>query len=246
MLAQDKIFNSTSDKIIKYPCRNCDNLTKVKINCNFKQQQRTLNLNKHFILCKRCKRVLKLVSHSSCKKDFLLKNSDIQHLEYLYFCNKNNHKKLFLMEDIQKIISDKYGTIEALNRALEQKHAKKQIRNKNKRKLEQKRKEELLCILTENKIELSEKLYGDYYSYIYYGTPDLDTILTNEINKMEADLKKRIKLADELSKKGIPFDEQLYEKYIHNDVDLFEIVKIRQKLDNNNSNNNNNIILSFD
>ena len=78
-----------------------------------------------------------------------------------------------------------------------------------------------------NKIEF--KNYGDVYSYINYGKPDIETIIKNELTKLADKNKRRLELSNELNKLNIPFDETFkacYE-YINNigTKDFIDIIR---------------------
>jgi len=78
------------------------------------------------------------------------------------------------------------------------------------------REQEIKEVFKLNKLEF--KNYGEVYSYINYGKPDIETIIKNELTKLADKNKRRLELSNELNKLNIPFDETFkacYE-YINN------------------------------
>jgi len=89
------------------------------------------------------------------------------------------------------------------------------------------REQEIKEVFKLNKLEF--KNYGEVYSYINYGKPDIETIIKNELTKLADKNKRRLELSNELNKLNIPFDETFkacYE-YINNigTKDFIDIIR---------------------
>ncbi len=69
----------------------------------------------------------------------------------------------------------------------------------------EKRENEIKEIFKLNKLEF--KNYGDVYSYINYGKPDIETVMKNTLLKLNEKNERRLKLSEELIKINIPYDE---------------------------------------
>ncbi|ARF09721.1 hypothetical protein Indivirus_2_100 [Indivirus ILV1] len=67
------------------------------------------------------------------------------------------------------------------------------------------REKEIKEIFKLNKLEF--KNYGDIYSYINYGKPDINTIIQNTLSKLSEKNERRIRLSKELIELNIPYDE---------------------------------------
>lgn len=173
------------------------------------------DIKKYYLLCKECIKNTKVFSKTSCKKLFLLDENDLKNLKLIYL-NDKNKKKFYVYCDVEKVVVNKYGSLDKLKIILE-KRSKKQ-EDKNQRKLDQmkKRKEELMKVLMENKLEF--KNYGDCYSYICWGKPSINEIVNNEIEKLKIINNRRIRLGKELSKKKLKLDEnnKICYNYIYN------------------------------
>jgi len=196
--------------IKKYICKNCkitvfiENINPRKIN------------KKHHLFCKKCIKQIQLCSRYKCKYQFLLNDNDMKDIKYIYIDNKNNNTKYYVYNDIKHLILSKYKSFDNLNTIIKNKKIKMQQKLKNTENSINNRKSKLITALNNNKLEY--KKYGDCYSYVHYGKPSIETIIKNELNKIHNQTKKKILLAKELTKIGIPFDETLkacYE-FIHN------------------------------
>ena len=207
---------------------------------------------RYHLYCKTCIQDTEFCSMSKCQKLFLLNNDDFKGLKYLYFDNPNNNTKFFVYSEVEKIVLRKYGDFEKLNELLKAKH--KRIDEKRIKRQQQinRRKEELINAFADNKLEF--KCHGDSHSYIYYGIPSLEEVVTNELNKMKKKGKRRIILAKRLSKLGIVFDEKSRHSYNYiNNIgseNIYETVGNikRDSFDNKCKNNGSRakIILQFD
>ncbi|CAH6421126.1 Hypothetical protein KVN_LOCUS148 [uncultured virus] len=185
----------------KYSCEKCQ--SEILIGNNSKMFDKNLN----YIFCKKCLYCLPLVSNSFCKKNYLLNQSDIANIKFIYIENPHNKKKMYLLDEIKQIIINKYGNTQKLDNLKNMKHEKFTIKNKVKILKKNERYEELLKVFKENKLEF--KNYGDCYSYINYGKPCIQTILNDELKSIKFKNERRIELAKELNKLNIPFDEKL-------------------------------------
>jgi hypothetical protein len=169
----------------------------------------------NIMLCIKCQETLVFYSKTECLKKFLLSETEIEKIRYLYFENPKNIIKLYKKKDIDLIISNKYSDVK-LDDVLEQKKIKQSERiNKiNLSMLE--RKKNLENTFEENKLDF--KNYGDCYSYIHYGYPSIENIMNNEFKKVQIKNKRRITLANRLEELKIPLDESHIECYnfIHN------------------------------
>lgn len=91
----------------------------------------------------------------------------------------------------------------------------------------EKRENEIKEIFKLNKLEF--KNYGEVYSYINYGKPDIETVMKNILLKLNGKNERRLKLSEELIKINIPYDETYnacYE-YINNigTKDFIDIIR---------------------
>lgn len=166
---------------------------------------RNYNINKHFLICKRCMKQVKIHSKSACTKLFALHDNDLNGLKNLYIENNNNNSKFFLYDDLKQIIINKYGSIEAAAQHRTRKKSRLRKRHDKKRAVSVKRTEKIKQKLMENKLEF--KNYGDIYSYINYGEPSIDTIIKSHINKNQKKHSRRIQLAKALETINKQYDE---------------------------------------
>lgn len=167
--------------------------------------------NKYHLFCSFCIKNKNICSKSKCQKIFCLTNEDIKNLKTIYIKNPSNNTKFYVFEEIKKIALDKYGSLENIQKIINDKSQKKNERNNNFKIIKEERKNELLQKLKENKLQYKD--YGDCYSYVHYGTPNLDQVIQNEITKLEKKNKRRIRLARELAKIEINFNESLSSCY---------------------------------
>lgn len=65
--------------------------------------------------------------------------------------------------------------------------------------------------IKENKLEY--KWYGDCYSYVMYGKPSLDQVISNELLKMQNKTTRKLRLSKRLFELGITLDESLISCY---------------------------------
>lgn len=182
-----------------------NNISSICQKCykNFKSNKK-YDHNKEYIFCKDCLINMKIISKTKVKQTFYLKNEELQSIKYINtYCNY----QFFLYDDIHQIIIDKYGSLDNFKETISEKSKKENKRVDKKQKIKMEREKKLKEILKYNKIEY--KPYGDCYSYVHFGIPDIDEVVENELNKIQNISIKRINLSSELKKKGIKFDENL-------------------------------------
>lgn len=130
---------------------------------------------KTFIICDECQTLHTLFARTFCLTNLLLNKKDLDTLK----CFKKSNQKLYLEDDIQNLIKIKYGN-EYINYK-QQKILHKYKRLTNKNNIIEERRKILLEKLAEYKIEC--KKFGDCYSYIQFGYPDVDMVIKNELEK---------------------------------------------------------------
>lgn len=184
-------------------CKNCN----IKISDIYSLDDSNID-NYHFF-CKKCIKLLKFCSKSKCKKLFLLNDIDVKNLKIVFL--NNNRQHFFLYDDIKDIIIKKYGSFNNLQKIINQKSIDKQLKIQKNNNIKANREKLLKDCFLLNKIEF--KNYGDCYSYINYGKPDLEIVLQNELNKINEKNSRRIKLANELKNLNINLDESLTSCY---------------------------------
>jgi len=161
-----------------------------------------------FTLCDTCQNNYALFSKSFCINELLLSKSDLEDLRYFI----KGQTKLFLEEDIQMLIKKKYGDNDAYNHYKQQKISTKVSKQIQQQKLRDERKMKLIDVLSEYKLEY--KTYGDCYTYVQYGYPELNKIIENELEKYKIIFSKKI----EIINSGEQLNEQIgseHYNYIH-------------------------------
>lgn len=193
-----------------YKCEICKN------DCSIEIYSRTYKKNKHYLFCKSCLNNIKVCSKSKCKNNFLLKESEIKNLKYIYLSNKNNTNKYYLNNEIQKIITNKYGSFDNLEKVLNEKNKQRLEKKISKEKIINKRKEKLINALKMNKLKY--KNHGDCYSFIMTGSPSINNVIKNELNKIDKKSERKKELIEKLNELDIPLDESLPScyQYINN------------------------------
>lgn len=171
------------DQVEKNDCVKCKNVT---------------NKNQ-FTLCVTCQNNYALFSKSFCVNELLLSKSDLENLRYFM----KGQTKLFLEEDVHMLIKKKYGDIDTYNDYKKQKLLIKVNRQIQQQKIKDERKKKLIDKLGEYKLEY--KTYGDCYTYVQYGYPELDKIIENELEKYKIIFSKKI----EIINRGEQLDEQI-------------------------------------
>lgn len=185
----------------------CDNCFKEFNLSNF-------NKNIHYFYCQKCISKINIISRSNCKKAFMIDDNDLKNLKYIY--TENNNYRHYKSDEIELLIIRKYGSLNNLNKILLDKKDINNKKDEKKNNIKENREKEIREIFKLNKIEF--KNYGECYSYINYGKPPIESIIENELKKINEKNEKRMKLSRELSKLNISFDETLkpcYE-YINN------------------------------
>lgn len=188
-------------------------------NCNNKKQKIIINShyikNKYHLLCKKCLKNIKVCSKSKCKKIFFLNDVDIKNVKLIYLENNTTHQ-FYKFQDIESVVINKYGSLENFQIIIDKKNQLKESKDIKHGNIKLERENELRQLYELNKLEF--KNYGDAYSYINYGKPNLETVISGELTKIANKTTRRITLANELKQLNIPLDESLescYE-YINN------------------------------
>lgn len=233
-------------------CEDCDEYLKKEKHKNIRQ----INNFTHYVFCKKCLNNKQICSFTQAKRLFILDDKDLNSLKTIYIANPNNNIKYFILKDIINVALKKHGSEENIYNLRMAKDRENSVRIiKNQLEIE-KRKEKLIDVLKENKLDF--KGYGDCYSYVMYGTPNIDVVINNELEKLKIIRDRKIKLARELSKHGLIMDEEcpLYYNYI-NGIGCKTIKEIITTIENQQYNNiktinkikknrYNKILLSFD
>ena len=185
----------------------------ITVNCEICTTQFKIDSNKNdkdkfYLLCNKCIKEAEVCSKSKCKKLFLLEDSDIKHLKIVYM---QQNYTFYLYKDIKHIIIHKYGSIELLQQIIDKNQKSKEKRLKKLDVIKAEREANLKKVFELNKLEY--KNYGDCYSYINYGKPDLKEVVENEIKKLQDKNERRITLANALYKVNIQIDENLKSIY---------------------------------
>jgi len=195
--------------MVYFDCNHCN--TKVVIGKLSSQ----IDNAKQYTFCDNCIKTQAFCSKSKCRLIFLLNDDDMKNLKYLYINNKNNKSQFYLYKDIEQVVLNKYGSFDKLNEMYEQKVDVKGKKDGKGLTAEHKRKQELISALNQNKLEFQN--HGDCYSYVKYGTPDIETVIQNMLVKLKRVSERRIELAKLLSDNGVPFNEEFGPcyNYIH-------------------------------
>ena len=154
----------------------CDNICSYSkcIFCCASTSYRLKN-DKSFIVCNECQQNNEMFTRTYCINNLLLNKSDLNSIKCFYKSNQ----KLYLKDDIQILIMLKYGNDYVNYKEKKLLHKYKRISNINLQRDE--RKEKLMEKLAEYKLEY--KNYGDCYSYVQFGFPDVDIVIINELEK---------------------------------------------------------------
>ena len=190
----------------QYLCDKCQ----IELNLSGLNKRR-VERNKHFFLCLNCTHIIQLISMSDADQKYLLKKQDISGLKYLYFENPKNRIKLFLLSDVISKSLSKYGCFDNLNKLKKEKSDTIIKATQKKRKVIELRMKELQDTYKLNKLHF--RYIGDAYSYINYGKPSIQNIIKNELKKVTKKTKRKIRLANSLKEKSLPFDESMRECY---------------------------------
>lgn len=173
------------------------------------------NFNKYTLLCKPCIKT---------------QNITISEKEFIYKFNITPPESIYPIY-IKNATTNYYY----------KKHINTLLKKINKTKQEHIRREELKEVFKQCKLDYYET--GDCYSYIYYNTPPISQIITNENNKLREKFDRRIELANLLNTRNIMLDESvlLCKSYISNGGDINKVVKnieINHKMQHNKNYNN--------
>jgi len=121
--------------------------------------------------------------------------------------NKKNKNKYYLINDIKKIVNKKYTDLREIQKIKDMRYNRQQnIQTKKEIKII-KRRNKLIRELQRNKLEF--RYSGDHYSYINYGTPNINTIIKHESQKQNTKNIRRMRLLQKLQTKNIELDESL-------------------------------------
>lgn len=178
---------------------------------NIDKFSRKIDKNNHILFCKNCIRSTGLCSKSKCKETFLLDDTDLRGLKYLYIDNINNKNKYYLHSDIERIVLKKYGNFGKLQQLKTIKKSEKKEKEKERVKKIRKRRNKLNKVLKMNKLEYVD--FGDCYSYVHYGHPSIEKVVKNELERLTMQSKRKVELSKKLQRLGIPLDESLKSCY---------------------------------
>ena len=192
--------------------------------------QNIKNIKKQFIICDLCQKNYALFSKSFCINELLLSKSDLEELNYFL----KGTTKLFLEDDIQILIKKKYGDINNYNTYKQNKLSTKMQRLNLQQKIREERKNELINRLSEYKLEY--KTYGDCYTHVQYGYPEINTIIENELEKYKKIFSKKQEIINTCNELNEEIGSKHY-KYIHG------ITKDFNNSDEFNNHNNDHMIL---
>lgn len=170
---------------------------------------------KHYMFCRNCLGNMEICSKSKSKKIFHLTDDDIKNVKLIYLENNTIHQ-FYKYQDIKDVVINKYGSISNLQLLINKKNEIKEIKNQKIESTKLQRELKIRETFQMNKLEF--KNYGDAYTYIHYGKPDLNTVVNNELIKISQKNARCLKLANKLKQLNIPIDESLkscYE-YINN------------------------------
>lgn len=199
-------------------------------NCNDKIKLSIFDVNdlkdKFHLFCKKCIRDTKVCSKSRAKKIFLLSDNEFNNIRRI-FIETNNNQQFYLFSDINTLVISKYGSFDNLQKIINIKKEEKQKRDDKIINIKLEREKKIKEAFMFNKLEY--KNYGDCYSYIHYGEPSLENVINNELSKLNIKNKRRMLLANELSKLKIPLDENLKSCYEFinglSSKELFDVVR---------------------
>jgi hypothetical protein len=162
------------------------------------------------------------ISFSKCKSKYMLNKNDLHNTKIIYLKNPNNAKTYYLFEDIRKIVVTKYGNALRFGEKVSMRVEKQKLIKRKKEDEVNKKREELVRVLSSFKLPL--KSYGDHYEYINTGKTTIEEIIENERIKIEEKDKRVQKIADELEKYGIIYNE--HNKHCYNYVNKIGFKKL--------------------
>jgi hypothetical protein len=204
-------------------CKDCQ-VYQFQFNLN---NTRKYEQDKHHLICKWCLKKYNLWSMSKCKSIFMLNNINFKKVKCIYIDNPKNKNKFFIFNEIEPLIIEKYES-STISTSMDKINKIKKDKTKKKDDIKNKRRNELKRVLEEHK--LSYKNHGDCYSYVENSYPPINEIIENEVNKLNIIRQRKIKLANELNKESIVFDEDLpscynYINNIGSNKNLYDVVQ---------------------
>jgi len=213
---------------------------------------RIFDKNLLFFYCSNCIKNHKLYSKTTVLKKLHLKKAMLVNLKTLYIPNKRNIQNYYLQSDILTILNYTYANTDNYLEAIKLKQNKLQIKHNEKKIAAEIRKDNLIKAFNDNKLEFN--YIGDCYAYINYGKPSIETIISNELTKLEEQNERRKVLAELLKNSKILLDNNVetiplvnnYIKYSQGNVrnivnSVKRIVTDHTNMQNNTNINNTNI-----
>jgi|LakMenEpi03Aug12_release.lakeMendotaPanAssembly.Ray.scaffolds.fasta_scaffold424444_2 hypothetical protein len=160
-------------------------------------------------ICKKCIKNNNVYSINILKETFEISDSDIKTLPS--YIGPNNII-FYSRDDVIKIISDIYKTKKSASIELKQKIRKKELFDK----------------LKENKLEYKKNSICD--AYIKFGSPNINEVVDILLKNQLDEINRFICLIDELNKRNINYDNRIpiFKKYIKNEIDIDETIKIAE------------------
>jgi len=210
------------NNIRTHKCETCN--INIKVNLDDKKEYL------YYFFCCSCLKNINVCSKKNCNKLFLL-NDELKNVKTIYLLNNNS--KFYMYSDIKTIVLDKYGSFDNLKKILKERKMNKKIKMQKLENDKIMRETKLKELFALNKLEY--KNYGDCYSYIHYNKPELNTVLTNELNKLKECSAKQFMLSNDL----INFDEKVQSCYNYiNDLKYNPFNDITKSIHNNTYYNN--------
>jgi len=126
-----------------------------------------------FVACSDCEIEHNLLPKSFCIDVLLIKAQELATVKYFH----KSSQKLYIYSDIQNIINKLYG--ENYIHIKQQKLVDKYKKIHNLELLRNQRKEKLIAALSDYKLDYLH--YGDCYTFVQFGYPTIDVVITNQI-----------------------------------------------------------------
>ncbi|AYV76347.1 MAG: hypothetical protein Terrestrivirus5_169 [Terrestrivirus sp.] len=172
---------NSDDKEFDYKINSIMEITNKCLTCDISTQYKRCLVNNtyllSFILCDVCQSQNALYSKSFCINDLLLSKSDLDNIR----CFHKGNTKLFLECDIRLLIKLKYGSESDYKDYKQNKIFQKYKKINNILQKREDRRKSLMEQLADHKLEF--KTYGDCYTFIQFGYPELETVIKNELEK---------------------------------------------------------------
>lgn len=140
-----------------------------------------------FVLCPPCRGESTLYPKTFCTKQLLLPDRDLRRLKSLFTATPK--VKYFLDTDVEHLVSTNFG------RRPQRGHLARA-----------QRKERLLQRLADRKLDY--KHFGDCYTHVRYGYPDLETVIRNETERTAILSERKRLLCHELAKYNLPYSDR--------------------------------------